>query len=242
MIVVVENRALKLLSLLLLLVGVASGLQARTVEPRKIQSSKDLKSGEGALLLSIRHQTPIAWTMHVRFESVDDPTQKLKFERKVGMGGLTRMLERQVQVYAVPAGKWRLASHLVGCDADLEAGQGCVVHAMGSGGYSLPAATYEPDWFIVDVPDGGFTDAGELNLEFSTKVAAVAVESKVSPNDISRLFRFRHRRILPANIEIPSNFGTLKHGSVAASEPAISETTCEKSAKSLKLPFNPLKC
>ncbi|MGJ3629348.1 hypothetical protein AB5I41_25335 [Sphingomonas sp. MMS24-JH45] len=102
--------------------------------------------------------------MHVRFVAADDERRELKFERKVGMGGRTRMLARQVAVYAVPAGRWRLASHLAGCDERIRPGEECTLFVAGHE-FTLPSGTYPADWFVVDVPAGGATDAGEINLE-----------------------------------------------------------------------------
>lgn len=214
---------------------------AQTIEPRKIARAGDLRPGEGALLLSIRHQTPIAQTMHVRFVAADDERRELKFERKVGMGGRARMLARQVAVYAVPAGRWRLASHLAGCDERIEPGEECTLTVAGHD-FLLPSGTYPPDWFVVDVPAGGATDAGELNLELPRDTAFLTKASKEEIQARTRALRFKARALPGADAAALQPFRSLPAGSVTAGPAARSETTCERPAKDLDLPYNPFAC
>lgn len=214
----------------------------QVIEPRKIAGPGELRSGESALLLSIRHQTPLSQTMHVRFVSVDDPTRVLKFERKVGLGGRTRMLERQVGVYAIPAGRWRLASHLAGCDDSIEPGQECVLSLPGNGArYLLPSGTYPADWFVITAPERGFTDADELNLEFPSDTV-LGVPTTDSADDRIRSLQFKARSIPAADKPIAQKFAGLPRGSVSAAAQAASATTCERPAKALKLYYNPFTC
>jgi hypothetical protein len=218
----------------------ASSTRAETIEPRKIGEPKQLRPGEGALLLSIRHQTPLSQTMHVRFVSATDPSRILKFERKVGLGGRTRMLERQVAVYAVPAGRWRLASHLAGCDETITPGQECLLTIAGNS-YPLPSGVYPDDWFVIDVPAGGLTDADELSLEFPSDTV-LGVPTTASVSDRVRSLRFKARRIPALDKKAALPFAQLTAGRVMMAEGARSAITCERPAQILKLFYNPFRC
>jgi hypothetical protein len=214
---------------------------AQTIEPRKIAGPNDLRPGEGALLLSIRHQTPVAQTMHVRFVAVDDERRELKFERKVGMGGRTRMLARQVFVYAVPAGRWRLASHLAGCDERIRPGEECTLTVAGHD-FTLPSGTYPADWFVVDVPAGGATDAGEINLELPRETVFGVTASREEIQSRTRALRFKARALPAAETTALAPFRSLPGGSVTVAPAGRSETMCERPAKELNLPYNPFTC
>lgn len=229
------------LSLLALAILAVPPATAQTIEPRKIASPGNLRPGEGALLLSIRHQTPVAQTMHLRFVSTEDERRELKFERKVGMGGRTRMLARQVVVYAVPAGRWRLASHLAGCDERIEPGEECTLTVAGHD-FLLPSGTYPADWFVVDVPAGGATDAGEINLELPRDTVFGNTATREEIRSRTRALRFKARALPTADTASLQPFRSLPAGSVAIAPAARSETTCERPAKELDLSYNPFTC
>ena len=221
--------------------AIAPAQAGELIEPRRISRPEQLRVDEGALLLSIRHQTPIAQTMHVRFTSATDPTRVIKFERKVGLGGRTRMLERQVEIYAVPAGKWKLASHLAGCDGKLEPGRECVL-TIGSNTFPLPSGTYPDGWIDIDVPAGGFTDADELSLEFPAGTAFGEAAAPGSVVERTRALRFKARALPMPDKSIGSAFAKLTPGLLTASAEARSAIRCERPAKELKLYYNPFAC
>ena len=178
--------------------------------------------------------------MHVRFVFAADPTRELKFERKVGLGGRSRMLERQVNVYAVPAGRWILASHLAGCDESIEPGEECSL-TVGSNSYALPSAVYPADWFVVDVPEGGFVDAGELNLELP-RGTVMGVPTTDSVTDRVRSLRFKARSLSSSDKIGAQSFARAPMGKAVASPAGLSATTCERPARDLKLFYNPFTC
>lgn len=221
-------------------VSSAVGVNAEAIEPRVIQSPNELRGSEGALLLSIRHQTPITQTMHLRFVTADGDGRELKFERKVGLGGRTRMLAREVRLYAVPSGQWHLASHIAGCDQKISADDQCVMSVAGNS-FPLPTATYPANWFVIDIIAGGYTDAEELNLELPSDTV-FGGQSGASVEERIRSLRFKARPLPPTDKSAGTPFAHLKMGHITVSPTAVSATSCELPAKSLKLYYNPFNC
>jgi len=213
---------------------------ADVVEPRVITAVGDLRAGEGAVLLSIRHQAPVSQTMHIYFSSADDPAKRIKFERKVGLGGLRRMLGRVVNVYAVPAGRWILVSHMAGCDGDLKAGEACV-QRFGSASYPLPSGTYEPGWMVLNVREHGMTDADELILE-SPMPESLKLVAMPSLAEIISWLKFKHRIIPAADKSAQAAFQSLDRGSIEVATEAASNIKCERPYTETKGQFIPFAC
>ncbi len=214
---------------------------AEMTEPRKITSAAALKPGEGAVAISMRHQTPVPYTMHVFFADVDSPDRVIKFERKVGLGGLRRMLARSVNVYAVPAGRWRMISHVGGCDTILSADMQCVQSA-GAAQFPTVSATYPADWITVEVVAGGYTDADEIILEVPKPAASNAGVATPSISDVLKSFRFKHRAVPAREKAAFEAFLTLSPGAVLVADDAVSDITCEQPQNPPKMQFIPFEC
>jgi hypothetical protein len=221
--------------------GAAPAHAQSIVEPRRITSPDELREGEGALLLSIRHQTPILKTMHVRFVSADDPSRRIKFERKAPVVGTNGLLDRKVEVYAVPAGRWMIESHLVGCDADLQPGQQCFLEIM-SKRYPMPSGVYQPGWFSFDVPERGFVVAEELMLEFPLGTELGIKLPEESYLERTRMLRFKSRKLPETDTSMARPFAGLQGGKIVVADEARSAVQCDRPANKRTFSYIPFSC
>jgi hypothetical protein len=154
---------------LALLLSAAS--PALAIEPKPIDSAREMKAGTGAVRLSVQSQTQQWGTLHVWFlRDGGDPSNKqdlLEFERKTGvpLAGVN-MIDSKPRVYALTPGRYRLVGHGVQCGSlPPEGTTACTVSQYGT--YETPAQRYDPPSPSFEVVAGKLTDAGEFILEAS---------------------------------------------------------------------------
>ena len=136
---------------------------ALSIRPRQIASAARLQTGMGAVRLSIQSQVQLTGgSLFVWFlREGGDPNERadlLRFERGQGVPLLGRnMVDSRPQVFALPAGRYRLIAHSAGCSTLPPPNAIC---SNGS-----PTQRYVFDTPTFEVKAGHLTDAGEFILE-----------------------------------------------------------------------------
>jgi len=138
---------------------------ASAYEPRPINSAGQVKKELGAVRISVQSQVQLLETLHVFFlREGGDPRNSadiLKFERKQGVPILgANMVDTKPQVFAVPAGRYRLLAHTVGCGTLPPMNTVCAINWK-----PMPTARYGEDAPVFEVRTGSLTEAGEFILE-----------------------------------------------------------------------------
>ncbi len=147
----------------------ANARDYNVVEPKKIKSAKNLRDGEGALLISIRSQTQSTKTLFVYFvklnEDGTDSDQYFKFERGAGVPILgSNMIDVKQAVFRLPAGEYRPLAYTFGCLDVPEIGSSCIGPFSPSGG--LPTERYARSNPILAVRPDHLTIGGDFIVEY----------------------------------------------------------------------------
>lgn len=142
--------------------------QAKVTEPPKIASPAKLKSGEGAVRISVRTQKQFTETFFLYFVQLDekgnDSDSHVRIERGAGVPITgSNMIDPKPIIYRMPAGRYRLLGYTMRCEGVPFEGALCTGSLSGpfpTGYYKNPAPAF-------DVKDGGLTDAGDFILEYT---------------------------------------------------------------------------
>lgn len=142
--------------------------QAKVTEPPKIASPTKLKSGEGAVRLSVRTQKQFTETFFLYFVRLDDSGNDsdayVRIERGAGVPFAgSNMIDVKPVIFRMPAGRYRLLGYTMRCEGVPFEGALCTGSISGpfpTGYYNNPAPTFE-------VKDGGFADVGDFILEYT---------------------------------------------------------------------------
>lgn len=210
-------------------VTIASPAMAReTIEPRRINRPADLRAGEAALLLSIRLAVPQFQAVYLWFEADETATPEpryLKFRRAAEASNWNRMLDRDVHVYAIPAGRWRFRAHSIGCKEIVDENAICVA-SVGRNSVRTSTANYASAWIVVDVPAGGLADAGELLLELPLPGSNEATPADAYELDMS--LRFKQRPLPDRDKSDAGAFAAAPKGQITIAPKTRSNIRCDR--------------
>lgn len=157
-----------MMSILAALALAPASIEAKVSELPKITSPAKLKTGEGAVRLSVRTQRQFTETFFLYFVRLDeagaDTDNFIRIERGAGVPiAGSNMIDPKPVTYRFPAGSYRLLGYTMRCEGVPFEGAMCVGSLSGpqpTGHYKAPAPTFE-------VKEGGFTEAGDFILEYS---------------------------------------------------------------------------
>ena len=158
------------------------------IEPKKITSASKLKSGEGALRISVRTQIQTTQTLFVYFVEVKedgtDGPQVLRLERGAGVPIMgTNMIDPKPTVYRVSAGRYRPYAYAIACEQIPESENAvCSMEMMGVVRAQLPAGFYRTSSPIIEVSAGKLTEAGDFILEYNGEVNGAKVDQGAGYN------------------------------------------------------------
>jgi hypothetical protein len=208
-------------------------------EPKPLRESR-LAQGMGALSISIQSQTQHGGKLYVWFlREGGDPANKsdlLKFERGQGVPLIgTNMIDSTPKAFAVPAGRYRLLGHSVGCSKLPPEDTYCLYGPFG--GSIMPTGRYGADAPMFEIVEGRMTDAGEYILEAPAG----------TPMSEETAFKFGQKntmafklRVRPSSVGLASAFQAMPRGPAPVVEPFYaSEIRCAARPKGamMYLPF-----
>ncbi len=232
-----------LLSLLVLCsLSVVSKAEAASsydvTEPKKIKSSKKLKTDQGAVRLSVRLQIQTTQTLFVYFVRLNDDgsdsKQLLRFERGAGAPFLgSNMIDPKPVVYRAPPGKYRPMAFTVACEGLPTVGAVCSGAIAGSGGF--PTGRYLQSSPIVEIRPGHITEAGDFVVEYTGAMIPGKHVGEIKKNGLD--YALRWKPLAPLSSQKFSSLPVLRTKDV---EPEFqSKITCSKRPKgvSLYIPF-----
>lgn len=225
----------------------AAGLAASpalAVEPRSIGRADQIRSGWGAVRLSVQSQVQQQGTIHIWFlREGGDPARSadiLKFERKPGVPILgMNTVDSRPAVYSVPAGRYSLLAYGVACPMLPPPGTYACSAMMNNVPLgSMPARRYEGEVPVFEVVAGMITEAGEFILE-------ARADAPISEERAVRFLLRDHRafeiRVRPTALPRPAAFAKVATGpEVSVPAPFVSQISCRQRPKGamMYLPFS----
>jgi hypothetical protein len=227
---------------LLAAAAIFAAAPAAAMEPKAIASAKAVKSGHGAVRISVQSQTQQWGTLHVWFLRVGgDPSRPqdlIEFERKVGVPLMgVNMIDSKPKVYSLRPGRYRLIGHGVECGSlPPENTVGCSVSHYNS--YETPARRYGDPAPEFEVVAGKLTDAGEFILETPPGTPITEKEALKIAQKQPQLYRIGVRRIAKP---VPEGFRALAAGPAPSVPPEfVSAIRCPARPKGamMYLPFD----
>ncbi len=215
---------------------------ATAKDPPEALDAQQLRTGAGAVRISVRSQLQYGGPLFVWFGSsnVGGAGAEVAFSvsRKQGapFAG-TNMIDSKPKIFALPPGHYRLVAHTAICEALPPPGTTCLSY-----GSATPTGRYDGQSVEFDVAAGKLTDAGEFILELpSTVDVGGAVSYKQAYKEMTKS-SIRWRKIA---IPVPAGFANLELTAPPSVPPVfVSAITCETKpagSKGMSL-FYPFKC